>query len=356
VSSAVTTRPNRITTGWSWPVDPWVGPAVDETNDKGSSDLDGNAAMPLRALTLTLALLAATPAAADDELTLMLDWFVNPDHAPIFVAEARGHFEAAGLEVEIVAPADPNDPPKLVAAGQADVAISYQPQLHIQVDQGLPLTRIGTLVATPLNALVVLADSDVRTIADLKGRKVGFSVGGFEDALLAAMLARHGLGLDAIELINVNFALSPALLSGQVDGVIGAFRNFELNQLDLEGRPGRAFFPEEEGVPAYDELIFVANTNALDDPRLPRFLDAIEGGVLSLLNHPEESYQALVEGRPELDDELNRRAWQDTLPRFALRPAALDRGRYARFAAFLHAQELIGPPPPVETYALELDR
>ena len=171
------------------------------------------------------------------------------------------------------------------------------------------------------------------------------------------MLAKHGLALDAVELVNVNFALSPALLSGQVDGVIGAFRNFELNQLALEGRPGRAFYPEEEGVPVYDELIFIANARAPGGrPRCRRFLDAVEAGALYLINHPDESFALFTEGRPELDDELNRRAWADTLPRFALRPAALDHARYARFAAFLEHQGLIKTPPPVETYAVELAR
>jgi putative hydroxymethylpyrimidine transport system substrate-binding protein len=138
--------------------------------------------------------------------------------------------------------------------------------------------------------------------------------------------------------------------------VIGAFRNFELNQLDLEGHPGRAFYPEEEGVPAYDELIFIANSAKLDDPRLHRFLDAIEAGTLYLLNHPDESFQLFIEGRPELNDELNRLAWQDTLPRFALRPAAMDTARYARFANFLEDQGLIKTPPPVADYAVELQR
>ncbi|HIM44986.1 MAG TPA: ABC transporter ATP-binding protein, partial [Alphaproteobacteria bacterium] len=138
-------------------------------------------------------MLAAQSAQANDKLTLLLDWFVNPDHAPIFVAQERGYFAARGLDVEIVAPADPNDPPKLVAAGRADIAVSYQPQLHVQVAAGLPLTRFGTLIATPLNTLLVLEDGPVKSIADLKGRKIGFSVGGFEDALLRAMLARHGL-------------------------------------------------------------------------------------------------------------------------------------------------------------------
>ena len=107
------------------------------------------------------------------KMTLMLDWFINPDHAPLFVAQEKGYFADAGLEVELIAPADPNDPPKLVAAGKADLAVSYQPQLHLQVAEGLPLVRIATLVATPLNTLLVLADGPVQSIADLKGRTVG---------------------------------------------------------------------------------------------------------------------------------------------------------------------------------------
>ena len=292
---------------------------------------------------------------ADDKLTLLLDWFINPDHAPLFVAQELGYFAAHGLEVEMIAPADPNDPPKLVAAGKADIALSYQPQLHVQVAAGLPLTRFGTLIATPLNTLLVLADGPVKSIADLKGRKVGYSVGGFEDALLRVMLARHGLSLDDITLVNVNFSLSPALLSGQVDAVIGAYRNFELNQMDIEGHKGRAFYVEEEGVPSYDELILVANPERMDRAVLRRFLDALEDGVRYLINHPDESWALFIRGRSELDDELNRRAWRDTLARFALRPAALDRTRYARFARFMYEQGLIPEALPVDDYATILE-
>ena len=309
--------------------------------------------------TLVMAALAAllwSPSAqAADKLTLLLDWFVNPDHAPLFVAEEMGYFAERGLEVETIAPADPNDPPKLVAAGKADIAVSYQPQLHVQVAAGLPLTRFATLVATPLNTLLVLEDGPVKSIADLKGRKVGFSVGGFEDALLRAMLARHGLTLDDITLVNVNFSLSPSLLAGQVDAVIGAYRNFELNQMDIEGHKGRAFYVEEEGVPSYDELILVANPERMDREVLRRFLDALEDGVRYLVNHPEESWELFIRGRGELDDELNRRAWSDTLPRFALRPAALDRARYSHFARFMQEQGLIPAALSIEEYATILE-
>ena len=299
--------------------------------------------------------LAPRPGAAAETLTLLLDWFVNPDHAPIFVALEKGYFEEAGIDLEVVAPADPNDPPKLVAAGQADLAISYQPQLHIQVDEDLPLLRIATLVATPLNTLLVLDDGPIATLADLKGRTIGFSVGGFEDALLRAMLEPHGIRMEDVTLVNVNFSLSPSLLSGQVDAVIGAYRNFELNQMELEGRPGRAFYVEEHGVPPYDELIVVARPDRRDDPILRRFVDALERGVQFLVNHPEESWRLFLRGRDELDDALNARAWRDTLPRFALRPAALDTARYARFAAFLEAQGLIEKALPVSRYAVELE-
>jgi putative hydroxymethylpyrimidine transport system substrate-binding protein len=297
---------------------------------------------------------AAGPATAQDKLTVLLDWFVNPDHGPLYVARERGEFEERGLAVEFVAPADPNDPPKLVAAGKAPLAISYQPQLHLQVAQGLPLVRIGTLVATPLSSVVVLADSPIRSIADLKGRKVGFSVGGFEDALLGAMLEKHGLRLADVTLINVNFSLSPSLMAGQVDAVIGAYRNFELNQMDIEGRPGRAFYLEEEGVPPYDELIIVANKAGIDDKRLRPFLDAIEAATQFMVNHPDDAWQLFIKANPDLDDEINRRAWRDTLPRFALRPAALDSARYDRFAAFLQGRGMIDAVPPLADYAREL--
>ncbi len=301
-------------------------------------------------------MLLASPAAAQEKLTVLLDWFVNPDHGPLYVALERGYFADAGLAVEFTPPADPNDPPKFVAAGKADLAVSYQPQLHMQAAAGLPLARIATLVATPLNTIVVLKNSPIRTLADLKGKRVGFSVAGLEDALLAGVLEPHGLTMEDVERVNVNWSLSPSLIAGKVDAVIGAFRNFELNQMDIAGHPGRAFYLEEEGVPPYDELIVVAHRDRLDRPAWRGFIDALERGVQYTINHPQQAWELFIAGdRKALDDELNRRAWRDTLPRFALRPGALDRRRYRRFADFVLARGLVESLPPVETYAVELE-
>lgn len=292
---------------------------------------------------------------AQEKLTVLLDWFVNPDHAPLIVAQELGLFEREGLDVELIAPADPSAPPRLVAAGQGDIAISYQPSLHLQIKEGLPVAWIATLVETPLNSLVVLKDSPIKSIKDLKGKKVGFSVGGFEDALLGAMLQGVGLSIDDVELINVNFSLSPSLISGNVDAVIGAFRNFELNQMDIVKSPGIAFYPEEHGVPVYDELILIAHMDKANDPRFPKFVSALEAATIYLTNHPEEALALFIKAHPDLDDELNRRAWFDTLPRFAKRPFAFDKARYERFAAFMKERGLIDEVPEMARVAKPLN-
>ncbi len=286
-------------------------------------------------LPLALAALTAQPVAAQDRLDLMLDWFVNPNHAPIVLAQELGYFADAGLEVEVVTPSDPNAPPRMAATGRVDLAISYQPQLHLSRHSDLPLRRVGTLIATPLTCLVVLADGPVQGMADLRGGKVGFAVAGVQEVMLDAMLAHHGMAPGDVEQINIGWSISPALMSGQVDGVIGAFRNFELNQLAIEGQEGRCFYPEAEGVPGYDELIYVANPDRVDADAIARFLDATERAVGFILNDPDAAWEMFSATASELRSELNIRAWADTWPRFATRPAALDAGRYVRFEAFL---------------------
>ena len=302
-------------------------------------------------LALTAALVA-TPAAAADKMRVMLDWFVNPDHATLFVARDKGFFAAEGLEVELIAPADPSAPPRLVAAGEVDVAVTYQPELMLSLKAGLPLARFATLVETPLNSVMAL-EGTVKSLADLKGRKIGYSVSGFEDAILGAMLESAGVKLADVTLINVNFALTAGLLSGQVDAVVGGFRNFEATELELAGKKAVAFFPEEHGVPAYDELILVARTAEASGARFARFNRALEAATLWATNHPAETRTVLETADPKLADDLNRRALVDTLPRFAKRPGAIDRVRADRFAAFLKARGLIDTVPAVETYMVE---
>ena len=302
----------------------------------------------LSLFTLTL---ASNVNASSEKLTIGLDWFINPDHAPLIIAKKRNFFKDLNLDVEMIEPADPNDPPKLVAAGKLDIAISYQPQLHIQVDQGLPVARIGTLVSVPLNSLVVLRDGPIKKISDLRGKKVGFSVGGFEEALLSGMLQKYNLNMSDVELVNINFSLSPSLIAKKVDAVIGAFRNFELNQMDIVNKPGRAFYPEEHGVPTYEELIYIANQKNKNNPLFDKFFNAIQKATLTIINDPESTWKDFSSFRKGLDDELNKRAYKDTISRFALRPQAHDLKTYKYFSKFLKNKGIIKQDINVESFA-----
>ncbi len=296
----------------------------------------------------------ALPAAAQDKVRLLLDWFVNPDHAALVIAKQRGIFTKHGLDVELIAPADPNAPPKLVAAGQAEYAVSYQPTLQMLVAEGLPLVRVGVLVAQPLNSLVALEDGPVKSIADFKGRKIGYSIAGFEEALLGAILEKAGLTLKDVTLININFALTTALMSKQVDGVIGAFRNFELNDLALHKAKGRLWEVEKNGVPAYDELVLITKRETVDVARTKKLLAAITEATTWLKANPDEAWGIFSKSGKELDSELNKLAWKDTLPLLAADPTALDRARYTAFADFLVKRGLIKQAPPLDSYLREI--
>ncbi len=124
----------------------------------------------------------------------------EPRPWPIIIANKLGYFRQAGW-TDIVAPADASVPTKMVAAGQADLAASYQQQVHLQYMRALPVIRVGTLIDSPLNCLMTRDDGSVNAIADLKGKKIGYSVAGVEETLLGTILGQHGVKLSDVELI-----------------------------------------------------------------------------------------------------------------------------------------------------------
>ncbi|MDK9736447.1 ABC transporter substrate-binding protein [Vibrio sp. D404a] len=303
------------------------------------------------AAALIASLVSGHAMADETKVTLMLDWFVNPNHGPIVIAHERGYFEEQGLEVEIQEPADPSTPAKLVAAGRVDLAVTYQPSLTMDVTAGLPLVRASTLIATPLNTLMVLDNGKNDSLADLKGKKIGIAIAGNEEATIGTMLAQENVAFTDVQTINVGWALSSSLASGKVDAIWGGLRNFETNQLALEGYKAKAFFPEEHGVPAYDELIFVANANKRDEDAIRAFNKALEQATTYIVNHPTESWKEFVAYSPDtLNNELNQRAWNDTLTRFALRPSAVDLKRYDDYAQFMFDKGIIKSLPKAADY------
>jgi putative hydroxymethylpyrimidine transport system substrate-binding protein len=308
--------------------------------------------MKKRIILSAVALMLALPVQAETKkLTLMLDWFVNPNHGPVVIAKQRGYFKQQGLNVEIQEPADPSTPAKLVAANKVDLAISYQPNLIMDVAAGLPLIRSATLIATPLNTLTVLDNNNIKTLSDLKGKKIGISIAGNEQATIGTMLKTQGVDFEDVDIINIGWALSASLASEKVDAIWGGLRNFETNQLALEGIKAKSFFPEEHGVPVYDELIFVANADNYDKAAILGFNKALEQATIYIVNHPQEAWKEFVAYAPDtLNNELNKLAWNATLTRFASRPSAVDLKRYDDYANFLYSEKIISTLPKAQDY------
>ncbi len=300
-------------------------------------------------------LVFSTHALAADKLTVLLDWFVNPNHGSLIVAQQIGAFSRAGLDVEFVQPADPAMPPRLVAAGHGDIAINYQPMLYQQVMQGLPLVRIGALIDRSLETLETLKGTGITRIADLKGKRIGYNeiTGVVGVPELGTILATAKLTLADITLVNVGSALSTSLLTHRVDAV-GVDRNFEHFELIDKGASPVGFDYEDYGVPQFDDLIIEVNRASLGDSRFPRFLAALKEGATFLKAHPEEGWRLFLKAYPDLDNKLNRDAWNFTIPYFAADPAYLDVPKYERFQAYLVQIGLLKSPQPISRFAVQV--
>ena len=298
--------------------------------------LDRRSFLAAAAATLAAPAAFAQSAVPKEKFTVILDWFVNPDHAPLFTARYIGAFDRAGLDVALVPPTDPDLPPRLLAAGKADAALSYQTQLYLLVDQGLPVRRTGTLINKPLNTLTALKRSGIKKLTDLKGKKVGYAVAGVEEALIGTMLRHVGLSLSDVTLVNVNFALVTALMSNEVDAVIGTYRTYEDIQLAQAGLQPVIFLPEDYGVPPSDELILLSNTSGLANPALPKFLAALQEGAELSGEAPGRDAGALREGQSEPERQARHRLLEGAARLFRAR-SGLSRRRALHHLSRFHA-------------------
>ena len=260
-----------------------------------------------------------TTAGPIQHVDLVLDYLPNADHAPIYAAQAMGAFKAAGLDVRIRVPSDPASPLKLVAAGKAEVAISYEPEVLLARDKGLHVASIGALVQKPPTSIMSL-NGKVKTPADLKDKTVGTAGIPYQSAYLKTIAKKAGVDPSGVHEINVGFNLIQSMLSKKVDATLGAFWNVEGVQLRRQDKKPTIIHMEDTGVPTYQELVFVANNDRLQQKGvgdvMRRFLQAVARGAKAVKADPNAGVDPLVKANPDLDRALQLDQVKATLPVF----------------------------------------
>jgi putative hydroxymethylpyrimidine transport system substrate-binding protein len=287
----------------------------------------------------------------EKRLELLLDYFPNADHAGIYAAQEERHFRQAGLDVRIRQPADPAAPIKQVAAGKVDLAVSYEPEVLRARDKGLRVVSVGAVVQKPLTSIVSLPRARIRRPADLEGKTVGTAGIDYQSAYLRTILLEAGVDPRTVKERNVGFSLTPALLTKKVDAVLGAFWNYEGTQLRLKKRRPRIIRMERVGVPTYNELVLVANEDALerDGPKIRAFIGALSRGTRDLRKDPDGGIEGLLRANRDLDPKLQREVVDVTLPLF-LPPRGKPFGyqdprQWQAFAAWMRENHLLRKIP-----------
>ncbi len=278
--------------------------------------------------------------------SLTLDFYPNPDHAGIYMAEKLGYFEEAGLEVSIQTPSDPAAPIKQVAAGRTDLAISYEPEVVLAHEQGLDVIAVGALVGRPLTSMIWLKESKIGGIADLRGKTIATAGIPYQDAYLKTILARANLTPDDVKAVNVGYGLLPAIVGGRAEAMLGGFRNVEGVDLRLRGQAPVVTPVDQLGVPTYDELVLVANKDQLDqDPEAIRlFLAALARGAAAAAERPNAVTQALLEANPDLDPRLTEAEVKATLPLLST-DLGMDPAAWQKFILWMRDNGLISARP-----------
>ena len=312
------------------------------------------------ALALSLAALAAgcgeksedVAPGSPERFDVALDFYVNADHAGLYVAIERGYFRDAGLDVQPRVPSDPSAPIKEVAAGRVDLAISYEPEVLLARDQGLPVKAVAAVVPTPLTSLIWLQGSGIRKVKDLRGKTVATAGIPYQDAYLGTILERSGLTTDDVDVVNVQQGLLPALLSGRADAMLGGFLNVEGVDLRLRGKDPTVIPVDKLGIPTYEELVLVANSDRLEDEKqnIRLFIAALERGTKAAAADPAGATEAVLDAGEGLSPKFTaaevRRTLPLLLPKGDGRPyGQMDPKQWQRFAQFFADHGLIEALP-----------
>ncbi|MFZ5945320.1 MAG: ABC transporter substrate-binding protein [Bacillota bacterium] len=242
------------------------------------------------------------------EVSIMLDWYPNAVHTFLYAGLEKGYFEEEGIDLEILMPAETNDPLRLAAAEKTTLAVSYQPQLVIARANDIPVVSVGSLVGHPLNTLMVRSGINIAVPKDLEGKTVGFSLPVYE-AIAKTAIANDGGDISKVNFIDIGWDIIPAIATEKVDAVSGGFINHETILIEKEGYKINVIDPRKYGVPDYYELVIISGEEFAKQNKelLKKFWRAAQKGQDYVRQNPAKALELLLNNQNEqfpLDKEV----------------------------------------------------
>jgi len=240
---------------------------------------------------------AATP------VTFQLNWYAGGPNAGFAAALAEGYYKDAGLDVTLVQGNGSGNTAQLVASGRAQIAYADAVAVSQLIAKGAPMKIVSTIYQSNPNEVTALKKTGIKSIADLKGRKVGVPTAGSQTAMLPLFLKANHLTDQDVNLINMPMtSMVPSLLQGQVDAILGSMDAYQI-QLEAQGAELDNYRFADYGVPTVSTSIF-ANTDYIKEhPDLVRkFIAASLKGCSFALDHPEKAIKDLKQVFPEINE------------------------------------------------------
>ena len=220
------------------------------------------------------------------KIVLMADWLpVSLSQGPFWEAQLRGYYKAEGFDVEIIAPANPADPIKLVARERVNFSLTYVPEVLMSRDTGIPVIAVATTLRKIVSGLTSLDESEISSPNDLKGKVIGQNVKMDAQAYLDTVLTSAGLTRKDVQVVDPGFAGISLALAGKVHAFhslhYGEWMmiNMELNKM---GKKPARFLPyTDHGVPQFYYQLIVGSENWVKkNPHATcRFLRATRKGL-----------------------------------------------------------------------------
>ena len=247
----------------------------------------------------------ASAALAQTPVTFQLNWVAGGANAGFAAAVGEGFYKDAGLNVTLVQGNGSGNTVQLVAAGRAQIAYADAVAIMQLIAKGAPLKVLATVYQSNPNQVMALKKTNIKSVKDLVGKKVGVPAGSSQTTMLPLFLKANGLKESDMTMMNMPpTSMVPALLQGQVDAILGSMDAYQI-QAEAQGAQLDNYRFADYGVPTVSTSIFASEAYLKDNAEVvKKFVAASLKGWGFAIDNPEKTVKDLKAVFPEMDEKL----------------------------------------------------